>query len=84
MDQQSAKSGLGGVIDGTLRTYGSFSEEGLVHLPPSLNWLEGATLSCAALTAWNALYGLKPLKPGDVVVTQGTGGMANDRIHDGI
>jgi NADPH:quinone reductase-like Zn-dependent oxidoreductase len=45
-------------------------------MPPSLNWLEGSTLPCAALTAWNALYGLKPLAPGDVVLTQGTGGVS--------
>ncbi len=25
---------------------------------------------------WNALYGLKPLTPGDVVLTQGTGGVS--------
>jgi NADPH:quinone reductase-like Zn-dependent oxidoreductase len=45
-------------------------------MPPSLNWQEGATLPCAALTAWNALFGLKPLAPGDVVLTQGTGGVS--------
>lgn len=39
---------------------------------------EASTLSCAGLTAWNALYGLKSkaLKPGDVVLTQGTGGVS--------
>jgi len=76
LDNQSKASGLGGVVDGTLRQYGSFNENGLVAMPPSLNWLESATLSCAALTAWNALYGLKPLAPGDVVLTQGTGGVS--------
>jgi NADPH:quinone reductase-like Zn-dependent oxidoreductase len=45
-------------------------------MPPSLTWLEGATLSCAAVTAWNSLYGLKPLAPGNVVLTQGTGGVS--------
>jgi len=76
LSPETATTGLGGVIDGTLRQYGSFNENGLVHMPPSLNWQEGATLSCAALTAWNALYGLKPLVPGDVVLTQGTGGVS--------
>ncbi|KAI9848093.1 MAG: hypothetical protein M1837_001195 [Sclerophora amabilis] len=70
------KTGLGGVLDGTLRQYGVFSEEGLVELPSNLNWLEGSTLSCAALTAWNALYGNRPLKAGDTVLTQGTGGVS--------
>ena len=70
----TAGTGLGGVVDGTLRQYGTFNENGLVEMPPSLNFLEGATLTCAGLTAWNGLYGLKPLQPGDVVLTQGTGG----------
>ncbi|OAL54269.1 hypothetical protein IQ07DRAFT_500031 [Pyrenochaeta sp. DS3sAY3a] len=75
---QSIATGLGGVIDGTLREYGVFSEEGLVAMPQNLNFLEASTLSCAALTAWNALYGLesRALKPGQTVLTQGTGGVS--------
>lgn len=76
LNQQTVTSGLGGVVDGTLRQYGSYNENGLVEMPASLNWLEAATLTCAALTAWNGLYGLKPLKAGDVVLTQGTGGVS--------
>jgi NADPH:quinone reductase-like Zn-dependent oxidoreductase len=72
----TAATGLGGVVDGTLRQYGTFNENGLVEMPPSLNWLEGSTLSCAALTAWNGLYGVKSLQPGQVVLTQGTGGVS--------
>lgn len=73
---ETAKTGLGGTIDGTLRQYGAFPESGLVTMPPSLSYLEASTLSCAALTAWNGLYGLKPIAPGDVVLTQGTGGVS--------
>ena len=73
---KSIASGLGGALDGALREYGVFSEEGLVLIPRNLNWLEASTLSCAALTAWNALYGLKPLIPGDYVLTEGTGGVS--------
>jgi len=76
LNSQTVTTGLGGVIDGTLRQYGTFNEHGLVDMPPSLSYAEGATLPCAALTAWNALYGLKPLLPGDVVLTQGTGGVS--------
>lgn len=64
------------MIDGTLRQYGTFNENGLVEMPSSLNWQEGATLSCAGVTAWNALYGSRPVAPGDVVLTQGTGGVS--------
>jgi len=66
------------VLDGTLRQYGTFDETGLVRMPENLNFLEASTLSCAALTAWNALYGLetRSVKPGDYVLTQGTGGVS--------
>ncbi|KAL6870134.1 hypothetical protein ACO1O0_001469 [Amphichorda felina] len=76
LDLASAATGLGGVIDGTLRTVGAFDENGLVHLPQGLSFLEGATLPCAAVTAWNALYGLRRLTPGQWVLTQGTGGVS--------
>lgn len=45
-------------------------------MPKNLNWLEASTLTCAAVTAWNALYGIKPLLPGQTVLTQGTGGVS--------
>lgn len=73
---ENGGGGLGGLLDGTLRQYGAFNENGLVELPSTLSYEEGATLSCAGVTAWNALYGLKPLKAGDVVLTQGTGGVS--------
>jgi NADPH:quinone reductase-like Zn-dependent oxidoreductase len=76
IDQRAATTGLGGVIDGVLREYGVFNEQGLVKAPSNLNAIEASTLSCAALTSWNALYGLKPLKPGQVVLVQGTGGVS--------
>jgi NADPH:quinone reductase-like Zn-dependent oxidoreductase len=69
-------TGLGGVLDGALREYGAFDEQGLVHMPSNLNFFEASTLPCAAVTAWNALYGLKPLQPGQTVLTQGTGGVS--------
>jgi len=78
LDGASLRTGLGGVVDGTLREYAVFDEQGLVAQPSNLNWLEASTLSCAALTAWNALYGLesRALKPGQTVLTQGTGGVS--------
>lgn len=67
---------LGGHLDGTLRQFGVFDEGGLVKAPENLDWIEASTLSCAALTAWNALFGLKQLKPGEWVLVQGTGGVS--------
>lgn len=76
VNPKSIKSGLGGAIDGALREYGVFPEHGLVAAPKNLSLEEAATLPCAALTAWNALYGLKPLKPGGSVLVQGSGGVS--------
>jgi len=78
LDAQSLASGVGGMVDGTLREYGAYDELGLVAMPSNLNFLEGSTLTCAGLTAWNALYGLKSreLMSGDWVLTQGTGGVS--------
>jgi len=71
-------TGLGGAIDGALRQYGAFDENGLVRMPTTLDFKQGSTLPCAALTAWNGLYGVegKRLMPGDTVLTQGTGGVS--------
>ena len=69
---------LGGAVDGTLCQYGALDEQGLVKMPESLDFRQGSTLPCAAVTAWNALYGVegKSLKPGDTILTQGTGGVS--------
>jgi NADPH:quinone reductase-like Zn-dependent oxidoreductase len=67
---------LGGATDGVLAEYRVFSQDGLVHLPPHLSYEQGATLPCAAITAWNSLYGLKSLMPGQTVLLLGTGGVS--------
>lgn len=46
----TAATSLGGSRDGCLRQYGVFDENTLVATPKNLNFLEAATLSCAALT----------------------------------
>lgn len=76
LDHASLSTGLGGSLDGCLRQRAVFDEQGLVHMPKNLNYIEAASLTCAGLTAWNALYGLKQLAPGDWVLTQGTGGVS--------
>lgn len=74
--EKNTHTGLGGAVDGTLREYAVFNETGLVRAPENLNHLEASTLTVAALTSWNALYGLRPVKPGNTVLTQGTGGVS--------
>lgn len=69
------KSALGGAIDGVLAEYVLFRERGLVALPAHLSFEEGATLPCAALTAWHALQS-GSLACGQTVLTLGTGGVS--------
>lgn len=78
LDGNSIMTGFGGQIDGTLRQIGAIHEQSLVHMPKNLSFVEAATLTCAGLTAWNALLGLqsKHVRPGDWVLTQGTGGVS--------
>ncbi|EHK20532.1 uncharacterized protein TRIVIDRAFT_49141 [Trichoderma virens Gv29-8] len=74
----AAFSALGGALDGTLRTYGAFNEQGLVRIPSNLSSLEASTLTCAGVTAWSALFGLSDYRvsAGKWVLTQGTGGVS--------
>ncbi|KAK3290196.1 alcohol dehydrogenase-like protein [Chaetomium fimeti] len=76
IDTAAAGTGLGGCVDGTLRRYGVFGRTGVVRMPANLDFVEAATLGCAALTAWNAFYGLKKLAKGETVLVLGTGGVA--------
>jgi len=52
------------------------SEQAVVRIPAHLSFEEAATLPCAAVTAWCALLGPRPIVPGDTVLTMGTGGVA--------
>jgi len=66
---------LGGPLDGVMQEYMVLPEGGVVKAPAHFSALEAATLPCAAVTAWSAVIG-GGVKPGDVVVTQGTGGVS--------
>src|SRR5262249_46335578 len=48
----------------------------LVQIPDYLTYQEAATLPCAAVTAWNACLSVGSLRPGDIVLTQGSGGVS--------
>ncbi|KAF8149280.1 alcohol dehydrogenase superfamily protein [Mycena galopus ATCC 62051] len=66
---------LGGAVHGVLTEYRTFPAETLVVIPDHLSYEEGSTLPCAAVTACNALFsGFQPLKAGDTILIQGTGG----------
>jgi NADPH:quinone reductase-like Zn-dependent oxidoreductase len=74
-EEKSAIS-LGGSVDGCATEYRLFPASGLVRTPEHLSDLEAATLPCAALTAWSAVVTQGCVGPGDIVLTQGTGGVS--------
>jgi NADPH:quinone reductase-like Zn-dependent oxidoreductase len=76
LERRGFHSALGGAIDGVLSEFRVFHGDGLVQVPGHLSFVEAATLPCAAVTAWHALFEEAPAKPGDTVVIQGTGGVA--------
>ena len=67
---------LGGSVDGVLAEYRLFDEDAVVRVPPHLDFEEAATLPCAGVTAWNALFAATPLLAGQTVLTLGTGGVS--------
>ena len=67
---------LGGSADGVLAEEVVMDERAWVAMPAHLDFAEAATIPCAAVTAWHALFGLDPLKPGDCVLLLGTGGVS--------
>jgi NADPH:quinone reductase-like Zn-dependent oxidoreductase len=73
--EEAPKSAMGGAIDGVLAEYALFREGGLVRLPANLTFEEGATLPCAALTAWHCLQS-GSMTCGQSVLTLGTGGVS--------
>ena len=73
---KKARTALGGDIDGCLAEFRSFDENGLVLIPEHLSYEEAATLPCAALTAYHALFVSGCLKSEDSVLLQGTGGVS--------
>jgi NADPH:quinone reductase-like Zn-dependent oxidoreductase len=59
-----------------LAEYVTLDQNGVVLLPNHLSYEEGATLPCAAVTAWHALVTKGGLKAGETVLLLGTGGVS--------
>lgn len=69
-------SDLGATLDGVLAEEVVLSAQGLVRIPDYLSYKEAATLPCAGVTAWNALFVSHQLKAGQTVLVLGTGGVS--------
>lgn len=64
---------LGCTVDGMASELAVLNEQWAVPIPDYLSWEEAASLSCAGVTAWCSLTGSGFLKPGQTVLTLGTG-----------
>jgi NADPH:quinone reductase-like Zn-dependent oxidoreductase len=67
---------LGSPLDGVLSEYVVLDQDGVVSIPGHLSFEEAACLPCAGVTAWNALMFSGRIRPGDTVLTLGTGGVS--------
>ena len=63
-------------IDGYAREAITAPTHWFTRAPAGYSHAEAATLTCAGLTAWRALFVDYALKPGDTVLVQGTGGVS--------
>jgi NADPH:quinone reductase-like Zn-dependent oxidoreductase len=71
-----ARGRCGSTLQGVMCGQVVVNQAEVVALPPHLSYEEGASLPCAAVTAWCALCGGGPLMPGMSVLTQGGGGVS--------
>lgn len=67
---------LGGGQDGLLAREVVLPESAWVAVPEHLSLEEAATLPCAGVTAYHALFEAARVGPGDTVLVQGTGGVS--------
>jgi NADPH:quinone reductase-like Zn-dependent oxidoreductase len=70
------KKSLGGASQGLLAEFITCSPSEIVSVPQFLSNEEAATLPCAALTAWNALFETTTNSPEKKVLTIGSGGVS--------
>jgi len=63
-------------VDGYAREYVTTNANSFTKAPVGWSHIEASTLSTAALTAWRALMCFNPVKAGDIVLLQGTGGVS--------
>jgi NADPH:quinone reductase-like Zn-dependent oxidoreductase len=73
---EKVRTALGGSAHGMLAEYVALPQESVVLLPSHLDYAEGATLPCAAVTAWNGTIIQGHLTAGQTVLLIGTGGVS--------
>lgn len=72
----NTRDAFGAVADGVLAEEIVVSEDSVFAVPAHLDDAQAATLTCAGVTAWNALFVEARLQPGASVLLLGTGGVS--------
>jgi NADPH:quinone reductase-like Zn-dependent oxidoreductase len=67
---------LGAAIDGMLGEWALLDEVGVCRIPDALSFEDAACFPCAGVTAWSALMVGQPIRAGETVLVQGTGGVS--------
>jgi NADPH:quinone reductase-like Zn-dependent oxidoreductase len=76
VDDAMLRTSLGGGINGVLSEFMVVPENSIVAIPDSMTFGEAATIPCAAVTAWHALFEVNRLMAGQTVLLLGTGGVS--------
>ena len=63
-------------VDGYAREYVCMPAHAFTKAPPGYSHAEAATLTCAGVTAWRSLVVRGQVKPGDTVLTLGSGSVS--------
>lgn len=73
---EAGRSALGAGVHGVLADHVVLPAGGVLPMPAHLSFEEAATLPCAALTAWHALFEEARFTPASTVLTIGSGGVS--------
>jgi NADPH:quinone reductase-like Zn-dependent oxidoreductase len=74
--RDTSRTTLGGPLDGVLAERVLLAAQGVVAIPDSIDDATASTLPCAGVTAWNAVFKVGRVRPGDCVLVLGTGGVS--------
>jgi NADPH:quinone reductase-like Zn-dependent oxidoreductase len=74
--KRELRSALSSPLDGVMSERIAIDAEGVMPVPAHLTDEQAATLPCAGLTAWSALFEQGTASAGDVLLVEGTGGVS--------
>jgi NADPH:quinone reductase-like Zn-dependent oxidoreductase len=74
--REMGHTALGGELDGMLAEAVALAQDGVIAIPPHMDFADAATLPCAGLTAWHALVTDGNISADETVLLLGTGGVS--------